>query len=268
MWTLPVSMVYADSSDTSEHFLQDAEFSYYEVHNNPDAGFDEPPLNHVNGLNEDEKLPEFKQKKKQKKRSARRTKYFFTAGVNGSFRFDTAFGTADSYTNILGGLTGSIRFGMKGIDFNWSFEQQFGHIWGLKIHNGSTDMTRYDAATFIELSQSKPLKRHFSMNYTLGLGLLYNMPHSGDPGAYRDSFAVDDNGTNLAVSIKLGVGIVWYMTPYTGLGLNLNYIVGIDIASYLADKIQTDAIAADEEIKKNKLFVEMLQPGLLWIVKF
>ena len=256
------SFAFAESSD---HFLGDGEFSYYEVHNNPNAGLEAPDPGQMDGFDDGEGLPEFKKKKKD--RPAKRTKYFFTAGVNGSFRFDTSFAGADSYTNILGGVTGSVRFGMKGIDFDWSLEQQFGHIWGLKIGNGSADMTRYDASTFVEMSQSRPLRHHFCMQYTLGIGLLYSMPHTGDPGAYRDLYAIDNSGTNIAVAAKLAVGIIWYFTPTSGIGLNLNYLVGLDIASYLTDKAQIVAVNG-EEPKKNRLLVEMLQPGLLWIIKF
>ena len=261
--SVPSAFAFAESSD---HFLGEGEFSYYEFHNNPGAGIDAPDPGGLNGFEEGEGLPEFRRKKKD--RPARHTKYFFTAGVNGSFRFDTVLGGGDSYTNILGGVTGSIRFGMKGVDFNWSIEQQFGHIWGLKIGSGSADMTRYDASTFVEMTQIMPLRYHFCVHYTLGVGLLYNMPHTGNPGDYRDSFAIDDAGTNLAVSAKLGVGIIWYFTPTSGFGLNLNYMVGMDIASYLKDKVQVEVSTPEDEVKKNKMLVEMLQPGVLWIIKF
>ncbi len=194
----------------------------------------------------------------------RKTKYIFAAGINGTIHFDSFIGASKSYTNILGGTAGFIRFGLDGGEFMWSIEQQFGGLWGLAIYSGSKDMTRYDAATLAEFGYLTRVSKRWQTLLTIGVGFLYNMHHTGK-AAYGDILAVDNNGTSLSVGYKPGFSFIYFFMPFAGIGFELSYLMGVDIGSYAEGEF------ADREGNRNnpdQMLLEIVQPGISYFMKF
>ncbi len=254
--------IYDNSSVQDEEIHPETTFAV------PESSYQTEELQPETSASEPQTLPTETIIERQENSTGKRKhhpKFYLSAGANASFHFDSFLGTESSYTNIFGGINGSIRFGLLGSDFSWSIEQTFGHIWGLRIDSGSKEMTRYDASTFIEINMFTPLKHHFEVFSTIGAGFLYNMPHSVETAAYGDYLAVDKHGTNLAVGIKLSAAINYFFTDNFGLGFELAYILGIDIGSYMQGEF---ADRNGNYTHEDKLLTEILQPGILCFFKF
>lgn len=253
----------------SQEISSEAGNDVVETASNEDISLEEAEALLNEPENESEKISPFYIPKTETQTTKRykRTKFHFSAGLVGTFHFDTFVGEEMGYTNIFGGTAGVLRFGLNDNenDFMWSIEQQFGAIWGLRIQSGSKKMSRLDGASMVEFSYFTKLSKNWKGQLIIGAGFLYNLPKTGKEKAYGDFLAVDNKGTNLAVGYKLGVNCIYFFTPTIGLGLELSYVMGVDIGSYWEGEF---ADRNGEKSNPDMVLMEILQPGISYFMKF
>lgn len=229
----------------------------------------ENALESENALDESAQPPEVTHLPAVKRVHRKSPKHYFAASIFAIFHFDSfidSSGLYRDYSNIYGGIGGSLQFGWLRGDTHWGLEQQFGGIFSIAIDNGSDDIRRFDAATFVTVNQQFTRGRKFKAIFSFGLGFAYTLPRSSTQAPLGDQLSIDSRGTLLYIACKVGITGIWYLFPHFALGITVNEIIGYDIGSWLEFQ------GADEFVQKEKIrgsqILNEIQPGVTVIYEF
>ena len=170
----------------------------------------------------------------------------------------TESGDAVNFDGLMGQISIGYRWSMGGIYLT----QDLGGVWlnesGEDYENG-IKKGRFLGGTFIEGRFIIPATYNFQIDIGAGVGIMYGHGTKRDSDDYTPSLIYNDRGDpSVAPAFKVGLSLLYYITPNFGLGVFCDYNYAFKIFEDYEDGF-------DMKITMN---YHVVNPGILFMAKF
>ena len=143
---------------------------------------------------------------------------------------------AEELDSDLSGFGGTISIGYKWRYAGLYIDQDLDSVKGMAecwcIGSDLRDDWEFLGGTYLVARVSPPISERFELDLGFGAGVMYSNGDDLDPGNSTPIIVNDDGKASVALSFKASASLTGYFTDSFGMGLSLDYTVGLNKMKY------------------------------------